>query len=131
STNRDASGFAPTASPGRRSTKMNAIYRKMPLRLAPAAVVAAACMVAGCDTGDEYASTDTDRSPNAVRAGGAGSDAPTAAGEAAGMTVQPRGDAQKQWNEPPAMTIDTAKTYHATIKTNQGDIKLELFDDAA
>lgn len=29
------------------------------------------------------------------------------------------------------MVIDTSKTYSATIETNKGDIKLDLFDDSA
>lgn len=32
----------------------------------------------------------------------------------------------KQWNIPPAMTIDTEKTYKAVLKTNRGSIELEL-----
>jgi cyclophilin family peptidyl-prolyl cis-trans isomerase len=33
----------------------------------------------------------------------------------------------KQWDAPPEMSIDPAKTYLATIKTEKGDIKVELF----
>jgi cyclophilin family peptidyl-prolyl cis-trans isomerase len=32
----------------------------------------------------------------------------------------------QQWNEPPALTIDTAKTYTATLDTNHGEITLDL-----
>ncbi len=32
----------------------------------------------------------------------------------------------KQWKEPPAMAIDVNKKYFATLKTDQGDIKVEL-----
>ena len=32
----------------------------------------------------------------------------------------------KQYDAPPAMQIDTAKSYSATISTNRGDIKLDL-----
>lgn len=35
----------------------------------------------------------------------------------------------KQWNTPPAMTIDPQKKYTATLKTDKGDIVLELFAD--
>ncbi|KAF0107149.1 MAG: ppiB [Anaerolineaceae bacterium] len=35
----------------------------------------------------------------------------------------------KQWNTPPAMTIDPKKKYTATMKTDKGDIVLELFAD--
>lgn len=34
--------------------------------------------------------------------------------------------ATQQWNEPPAMEIDPAKSYKATIETNRGDIVLQL-----
>ena len=33
----------------------------------------------------------------------------------------------KQWSQPPAMAIDPNKTYSATIKTNMGDVKVQLF----
>ena len=35
--------------------------------------------------------------------------------------------ADKQYNQPPALTIDTSKTYIATISTAKGDIVMELF----
>jgi peptidyl-prolyl cis-trans isomerase B (cyclophilin B) len=34
--------------------------------------------------------------------------------------------ASKQYSSPPAMQIETNRTYHATIKTNKGDIHLQL-----
>jgi len=37
----------------------------------------------------------------------------------------------KQWSTPPAMTIDPHKTYLAILKTEKGDITLELFADKA
>ena len=33
----------------------------------------------------------------------------------------------QQWQQPPAMEIDPAKNYRATIQTNKGDIVLELY----
>jgi len=33
------------------------------------------------------------------------------------------------WDNPPEMQIDQEKTYTATIKTNKGDMEIELFDD--
>jgi len=39
--------------------------------------------------------------------------------------------APKQYDAPPPMTIDTGKSYYATIKTEKGDIRLLLFDDEA
>jgi peptidyl-prolyl cis-trans isomerase B (cyclophilin B) len=35
--------------------------------------------------------------------------------------------ASKQWSQPPAMEIDPAKSYKATIETERGDIVLELY----
>ncbi len=37
----------------------------------------------------------------------------------------------KQWDKPPAMTIDPTKTYVAILKTEKGDIKVQLFADKA
>ena len=37
----------------------------------------------------------------------------------------------KQWSQPPAMTIDPAKKYFATFKTDKGDIRIELYADKA
>ena len=44
-------------------------------------------------------------------------------------TKQPmaRGD-QKSWPKPPAMMIDPRRDYSATIRTNMGDITLDLFE---
>ena len=36
-----------------------------------------------------------------------------------------------RWDAPPEMTIDPAKDYRATLKTEKGDIKLELYADRA
>jgi hypothetical protein len=38
------------------------------------------------------------------------------------MSSQP-----KQWSTPPDLTIDPAKTYTATFKTDKGDIVCQLF----
>lgn len=35
----------------------------------------------------------------------------------------------KQWTAPPAMQIDPVKTYHATLKTTKGEIKIRLLAD--
>jgi peptidyl-prolyl cis-trans isomerase B (cyclophilin B) len=37
----------------------------------------------------------------------------------------------KQWDSPPEMQIDISKKYRVTIKTNRGDIELELFPEHA
>lgn len=39
--------------------------------------------------------------------------------------------AYQQWDSPPPMTIDTTKVYHATLKTEKGDVVVELFADKA
>jgi peptidylprolyl isomerase len=37
----------------------------------------------------------------------------------------------QQWSEPPADTLDPAKTYTATVVTNKGTFAIELFDEEA
>ena len=39
--------------------------------------------------------------------------------------AEPQG--RKRWNRPPEMQIDPSKSYVATIKTNMGEIKVQLF----
>jgi len=36
-----------------------------------------------------------------------------------------------QWDKPPAMQIDPSKQYFATLKTEKGDIRIQLFADKA
>lgn len=33
------------------------------------------------------------------------------------------------WSEPPEMTLDLSKSYEAVIKTEKGDVRIELYDD--
>jgi cyclophilin family peptidyl-prolyl cis-trans isomerase len=49
-------------------------------------------------------------------------------GGTAAPAAQPAGGkpVAKQWSQPPAMTIDQNKNYTATIKTNMGDVKVQL-----
>lgn len=35
----------------------------------------------------------------------------------------------QQWAKPPQMEIDPQKNYHAILKTDKGDIKIQLFSD--
>jgi cyclophilin family peptidyl-prolyl cis-trans isomerase len=35
----------------------------------------------------------------------------------------------KSWSSPPAMSIDKSKSYFATLKTEKGDIRIQLFAD--
>lgn len=37
--------------------------------------------------------------------------------------------ASKQWSKPPEMIINKTKKYHATLHTETGDIKIQLFAD--
>jgi peptidyl-prolyl cis-trans isomerase B (cyclophilin B) len=37
----------------------------------------------------------------------------------------------KKWNSPPAMQIDTKKSYQATITTNKGEIVVDLYTEHA
>ncbi len=43
------------------------------------------------------------------------------------MVLSACGGKTMQWSNPPAMTIDQNKSYSAVIKTNYGDITVELF----
>lgn len=52
----------------------------------------------------------------------------TACGGSTESTYTPPGPTTTQrWNTPPAMQIDTAKTYYATVTTNLGTFKMQLF----
>jgi cyclophilin family peptidyl-prolyl cis-trans isomerase len=44
-----------------------------------------------------------------------------------GETPSPPPEGGMQWSSPPLMTIDPSKEYQATIKTNFGDIVVQLF----
>ncbi len=46
-------------------------------------------------------------------------------------SVKVESEPAKQYSEPPAMTIDTAATYMATMRTNMGEILIELFPGTA
>ena len=35
------------------------------------------------------------------------------------------------WDQPPAMALDTSKSYEAIIHTEKGDVRIELYDDLA
>jgi cyclophilin family peptidyl-prolyl cis-trans isomerase len=50
-----------------------------------------------------------------------------------GATVTPEETPStvKQYEAPPPMTIDTAKSYSAVVKTDAGEFSIELFDDDA
>ncbi len=56
---------------------------------------------------------------------------PTSVGTARPTPTPGPTGAAKQWTSPPAMTIDPSKTYTATIKTNYGDIVVELLPKEA
>jgi cyclophilin family peptidyl-prolyl cis-trans isomerase len=50
-------------------------------------------------------------------------------GGAPAQPKAPQATSPKQWSAPPPMTIDPSKKYFATIKTDVGDIRVELFAD--
>jgi len=56
---------------------------------------------------------------------------PTATQQAEEATPTAEPHQVKTYSSPPEMTIDTSKQYSAVIKTNKGDIRLELFADEA
>jgi cyclophilin family peptidyl-prolyl cis-trans isomerase len=56
---------------------------------------------------------------------------PTAAEETAEASPEVTPRQVKSYPAPPEMTIDTSKQYFAVIKTQKGDIRVELFDDEA
>jgi cyclophilin family peptidyl-prolyl cis-trans isomerase len=52
----------------------------------------------------------------------------TACSSSTGSTYTPPGPTTKQqWPTPPTMQIDTSKTYYATVTTNLGVFKIQLF----
>jgi len=52
---------------------------------------------------------------------------PTTGGTSAPTESTTEGGNLMQWSSPPSMMIDQNKQYTATIKTNYGDIQIELF----
>ena len=48
-----------------------------------------------------------------------------------GITVGCGGGKTLKWSKPPAMSIDTDKQYTATLKTNYGDVVIELLSKEA
>ncbi len=66
----------------------------------------------------------------AMACGGEDEGTPPAASSAtssASTAAQQPEASHMQWDAPPAMSIDTAKQYHATLRTSYGDITLELY----
>ena len=62
-----------------------------------------------------------------IACGGEDEGAPPAASSATPAPAQQPQTPAMQWDAPPAMSIDTAKQYHATLRTSYGDITLELY----
>jgi cyclophilin family peptidyl-prolyl cis-trans isomerase len=84
-----------------------------------ALLTAALLFAVACGDGDD----DSDASGD----GGNGDSTPQVSADCAGGQVSNG----KQYSSAPPMTIDTSKTYTATIKTDVGDMKLELFAEDA
>lgn len=86
------------------------------------ALVVAAILLVGCGGAQSPAKT-TPASP-------APQEKPAEAKPAPAQTQPtpaPSKPARKQWSAPPAMQIDPNKQYFATLKTEFGDIRIELF----
>jgi len=77
---------------------------------------------------DAFAPTAAAAKPAAAAATAPAAPPPKPAGATA-PAAQPAGGSAvaKQWSQPPAMAIDPSKSYIATIKTNMGDVKVQLF----
>lgn len=54
-----------------------------------------------------------------------------ASGQAPTAEATQEGQALMQWDTPPAMQLEQGKNYQATIKTNKGDIVVDLFESEA
>jgi len=107
---------------------MRSSLSKASLLIATAAVFALLSATA-CGGGDEEA----DKTP-------AGGETPVKTQEAQASPLATRAvdfatacqkSDQKQWDEPPPMIIDPERSYTAVIKTEKGDITVELFPDVA
>jgi len=51
--------------------------------------------------------------------------------EAVETEPTPEAPESKSWDQPPAMALDTAKSYEAMIHTEKGDVRIALYDDVA
>lgn len=95
-------------------------------RIALCAVVLC-CLANGCDDEDQPVASQAPAGTGAPQIDGG----PSLRQFPPPEQAEPQADQGKRWSQPPEMQIDTSKTYFATIKTNLGDIRVELFDDAA
>lgn len=83
------------------------------------AALAMTALLAGC--GNKAA-------PQASGGGDTGAASGTTSGTASGTTSgATSGTKQKSWSSPPAMQIDTAKTYEAEVTTSKGSFTIQLF----
>lgn len=87
------------------------------LALVVVLIVVAAAVLTGCGAKSGSNSSKTNDAGTRVELNKI-SDNPGAAGPAAD---------RKTYQAPPAMTIDPSKRYFATLKTDRGDIRIELF----
>ncbi len=99
--------------------------RYLPLMLLFIVVLLAACGGAVPPANQATPAAATTSSPEAAGTPAASPEASNA--HALGTPGAPA----KQWPAPPAMTIDPAKIYVATIKTDKGDITVQLMADKA
>ncbi len=93
-----------------------------------APIALSAIVLAGC--GSESISSDSTATVSSLSVANADADIAsgcwTAADRGAGEGIDAKGVYQ-QWKKPPAMVIDTAKTYSAAIETSAGTIQVELY----
>jgi peptidyl-prolyl cis-trans isomerase B (cyclophilin B) len=97
-------------------------------RIASAVALVIAASLGGCDQED----TDYETAYASAKSQSAqGTEEARTAEMGLAEEEQGQGRQGKKWDKAPEMQIDPAKSYFATIRTNMGDIKLELFDDVA
>lgn len=97
------------------------------------AIIGAVVMIGGIGFTAIYQTSGTSRNPDtgSIRGQGVMKSTPEP-----GSTVEPGSTAVgqvtiKQYGAPPPMTIDPSKTYTATIKTEKGDVKVQLLASEA
>lgn len=111
---------------------MNAVVKRRfgLLAIALASAVAAIALACGDDAEEDTSGFATD-TPAATQEPAATDPPSQPLGCPAPTAEAPEPDMTKQYDSKPDMTIDTSKPYTAVIKTERGDITLELRPDLA
>lgn len=101
------------------------------LAAAVLAAVVALAIACGDDAEEDTSNFATD-TPAATQQPGAQTNAPAQDPNCpAPIAEAPEPDMSKQYGSKPDLTIDTSKTYSATVKTERGDITMELLPELA